>query len=80
MASQTLKSWVGLKFKRLRTMLNGINKEKLSSRCTKTFDGHFLQSEVKSLSTIKAELLSHCSLIVVYDNRIKVDSELENSM
>jgi hypothetical protein len=49
-------------------MLNGVDKEKLSSRCTKTFKGHFLQSVVKSLSNIKAELLCHCYLTVVYDN------------
>ena len=45
----------------------GVDKEELSCRCTKTFKGHFLKSQVISLSTFKAELPSHCSLTVVYD-------------
>ena len=45
----------------------GVDKEELSSRCTKTFTGHFLKSGVTNLSTFKAELPSHCSSTAVYD-------------
>ena len=45
----------------------GVDKEEMSSRYTKTFKGHFIKSEVTSLSTFKAELLSHCSSTAVYD-------------
>ena len=45
----------------------GVDKEELSTRFTKTFKGHFLKSGVTSLSTFKAELLSHCSSTPVYD-------------
>jgi hypothetical protein len=34
----------------------GVDKEELSSMCTKTFKSHFLKSGVTSLSTFKAEL------------------------
>ena len=45
----------------------GVDKEELSSRFTRTFQGHFLKSEDTSLLTFKTELLSNCSSTVVYD-------------
>ena len=36
----------------------GVDKEEHSCRCTKIFKGHFLKSEVTSLSTFKAEFIS----------------------
>lgn len=46
---------------------SGVDKEELSSMCTKTFKGNFLRSDFTSLSTFKADLLSHCSSTTVYD-------------
>ena len=45
----------------------GVDKEALSGSCTKTLKGNFLKSDFTSLSTFKAELLSHCSSTVTYD-------------
>ena len=45
----------------------GVDKDQLCSRCTKTFKGHFLKSQVTNSSIFKAELLSLCSSTVVYD-------------
>ena len=53
----------------------GVDKGELSSRCTKTFKGHFLKSEFTSLSTFKAQLLSHCSSAEVYDIPFLFSSE-----
>jgi hypothetical protein len=44
----------------------GVDKEELSSRCTKIFKSHSLKNGVTNL-TFKAELLSHCSLTAVCD-------------
>ena len=62
----------------------GVDKEELSSRCTKTFKGHFLKSWVifsnVSLSTFKAKLLSHCSSTVVYDIPISSSTFIASSL
>ena len=54
----------------------GVHKKELTSRCTKYSRGHFLKSGVTSLSTFKAELLSHCPSTAVYDIKFSSSESL----